>query len=106
MEGKTGNIRRGHPLLRGKKREKGEYTHGFSQAQIQSLSAICATFIPSVPMEDIHVSNGKEGPPSKALQEFYTASGADFNIPDEVPLIKISSIFFILGLICFVPLKF
>ncbi|KAF3322231.1 long-chain-alcohol oxidase FAO2-like protein [Carex littledalei] len=84
MEGKTGKIKQGHPLLRGKKREKGEYTHGFSQAQIQSLSAICATIIPSVPTEDIHVSNGKEGSPSKALQEFYMASGSDFNIPDEV----------------------
>lgn len=86
MEGKKGNIRQGHPLLRGKQRERGEYTHGLSQAQIQSLSAICAAFIPSVPTEDLHVSNGKESPPSKALQEFYMASGADFNIPDEVPL--------------------
>jgi long-chain-alcohol oxidase len=86
MEGKMGKIRRGHPLLRGKKREKEEYTHGFSQAQIQSLSAICATFIPSVPMEDIDVSNCRDGQPSKALQEFCMASGADFNIPDEVPL--------------------
>jgi hypothetical protein len=37
-------------------------------------------------MEDIDVSNCRDGQPSKALQEFCMASGADFNIPDEVPL--------------------
>ncbi|KAJ3706407.1 hypothetical protein LUZ61_010112 [Rhynchospora tenuis] len=84
MEGDTENIRQGHPLLRGKTRETGEYNHGFSKAQIESLSAICATIIPSVPPEDLHVSNGKEGPHSKVLEEFYMASGSDFNVPDEV----------------------
>ncbi|KAJ3680039.1 hypothetical protein LUZ60_016317 [Juncus effusus] len=85
MDGEKQEVSQGHPLLRGgRKREKEAYSHGFSRAQIQSLSAICETIIPSVPMERCHVSSGKEGPPSKALEEFFLASGSDFNLPDEV----------------------
>ncbi|XP_008785203.2 long-chain-alcohol oxidase FAO2-like [Phoenix dactylifera] len=78
--------RRGHPRLRGgrRRREEGGYSHGFSPSQIQSLAAMCEALIPSLPMEELHVSSGKEDPPTKSLQAFYLASGAESPVPDEV----------------------
>nr|XP_010920358.1 long-chain-alcohol oxidase FAO2 [Elaeis guineensis] len=84
MEGGEGR-RQGHPRLRGgRRREKGDYSHGFSPSQIQSLAAMCEAFVPSLPMEEFHVTSGKEDPPTKSLQAFYRASGSEFPMPDEV----------------------
>lgn len=74
--------REAHPLLRGGRRE-GSYSHGFSSSEIQSLSSICGTFIPSVPMESTYIA-GKGDPPSKTLESYYLASGSQHPIPDEV----------------------
>ncbi|KAJ4969182.1 hypothetical protein NE237_015883 [Protea cynaroides] len=72
-----------HPLLRGGRRIE-SYSHGFSSYQMESLSAICETFIPSIPLEDtIHVGS-KEVPSSKAVQAFFNASASQKPIPDEV----------------------
>ncbi|KAJ4774270.1 Long-chain-alcohol oxidase [Rhynchospora pubera] len=77
--------RHGHPLLRGgKRREKEEYNHGLSEAEMQSLSAMCGAVIPSVPVDKIHEVTGKQDPPSKTLEAFYLASASDFPVPDEV----------------------
>ncbi|XP_008804287.2 long-chain-alcohol oxidase FAO2-like [Phoenix dactylifera] len=85
MEGGGEGRRQGHPRLRGGRRtEKGGHSHGFSPSQIQSLAAMCEAFIPSLPMEELHVSSGKEDPPTKSLQAFYLASGSESPIPDEV----------------------
>ncbi|OMO58799.1 hypothetical protein COLO4_34372 [Corchorus olitorius] len=72
----------GHPLLRGGRR-KSSYSHGFSSAQMNSLSAICETIIPplSLPLP-LDALNNKEK--SAALHAFYKASGADPPLPDEV----------------------
>ncbi|XP_010934290.2 long-chain-alcohol oxidase FAO2 [Elaeis guineensis] len=76
--------RQGHPRLQGGRREEGGYRHGFSPSQIQSLAAMCEAFIPSLSMEELHVSSGKEDPPTKNLQAFYLASGSESPVPDEV----------------------
>ncbi|XP_022758474.1 long-chain-alcohol oxidase FAO2-like [Durio zibethinus] len=71
----------GHPLLRGGRRTS-KYTHGFSSAQIQSLAAICETFVPSLPIDTIN--NKDSSADQAALQAFYQASGAEPPVPDEV----------------------
>ncbi|XP_073002057.1 long-chain-alcohol oxidase FAO2-like [Typha latifolia] len=79
MVGEEGKRRQGHPLLRGeRKTEKGGYSHGFSASQFQALSAMCETFIPSLP------SSGSGDPESNSIQEFFFASGSDYPLPDEV----------------------
>ncbi|XP_058094650.1 long-chain-alcohol oxidase FAO2-like isoform X2 [Magnolia sinica] len=80
-EEKVGKRREGHPLLRGGRREN-SYSHGFSSSEIQSLSSISGAFIPTVPLSDLHFI-GKEGPPSKAVEAFYLASGSQAPLPDE-----------------------
>ncbi|XP_077250766.1 long-chain-alcohol oxidase FAO2-like isoform X2 [Tasmannia lanceolata] len=74
--------RDGHPLLSGR-RIKESYSHGFTSYEMESVSSICETLIPSLQIDDIHV-NGKEDPPSKAIQNFYLASGGVDPIPDGV----------------------
>ncbi|VVB05271.1 unnamed protein product [Arabis nemorensis] len=57
---------RGHPLLRSMRREgSSKYNHGFSQSQIQSLSAICQTLLP---------------PPSPETTAEQKASDDSFNV--------------------------
>ncbi|KAJ3682364.1 hypothetical protein LUZ60_014937 [Juncus effusus] len=77
----------GHELLRGgKKRERHEYSHGFSASQMEALSAMCGAIIPSVPIEKTSSASdtGKWDPPSKTLESFYLASASEFPVPDEV----------------------
>ncbi|XP_021281421.1 long-chain-alcohol oxidase FAO2-like [Herrania umbratica] len=69
----------GHPLLQGGRRRSG-YSHGFSSAQIQSLAAICETFVPPLPLDD----EFGDKQDSAALAAFYKASGAEPPVPDEV----------------------
>ncbi|CAN6479535.1 unnamed protein product [Victoria cruziana] len=72
-----------HPLLLGGRKEK--YSHGYSASQIKSLSAICATFIRSVPISEAAPDvAGEARSPSEKLREFYEASGADNGVPEEV----------------------
>ncbi|KAJ4955942.1 hypothetical protein NE237_012725 [Protea cynaroides] len=72
-----------HPLLRGGRRVD-RYSHGLSSSQMESLSAICETFIPSIPSQDpLHVGS-KEVPSAKTVQSFFNASGSEKPIPDEV----------------------
>ncbi|THU56735.1 hypothetical protein C4D60_Mb11t20330 [Musa balbisiana] len=53
--------RGGHPLLRGGRRaEKGGYRHGFSAAQMRTLSAMCGAFVPTVPMKAACLGGGKD----------------------------------------------
>ncbi|KAK3153917.1 hypothetical protein QOZ80_2BG0183250 [Eleusine coracana subsp. coracana] len=77
----SGRRSRGHPLLRGWKRD--QYTHGMHPAQMEALRAMCGALIPSLPAEvDGH---GRGDPPGgKDLDRFYNASAADSIIPDEV----------------------
>ncbi|XP_065876496.1 long-chain-alcohol oxidase FAO2-like [Euphorbia lathyris] len=76
-----------HPLLNGVRRRRTTssltpYTHGFSSAQIQSLSAVCGTLIPSLTFDDF----ANQFPPERreAARSFYESSASDLPIPDEV----------------------
>jgi hypothetical protein len=86
MEGR----KHGHPLLRGKRREKKEYSHGLSEREMQALSAMCGAVIPSVPIEKIHEATGRGAPPSKTVESFYLASASEFPVPDEVLSLSLS----------------
>ncbi|XP_062204849.1 long-chain-alcohol oxidase FAO2-like [Phragmites australis] len=78
-----GGRRRGHPLLRGWRREK--YTHGMHPAQMEALRAMCGALIPSLPGDGGHGDAGRGDPPGgKDLERFYLASASDSAIPDEV----------------------
>lgn len=78
----------GHPLLRGRSiTESTVFNHGFSAPQLQSLSAMCEAFIPSLPDMAAHVSSGKEESLCKNIQAFYLASASQAPIPDMVFLL-------------------
>ncbi|XP_066386982.1 long-chain-alcohol oxidase FAO2-like [Miscanthus floridulus] len=77
----TRRRRRGHPLLRGCRRER--YTHGLHPAQMEALRAMCGALIPSLPVtERLHGDSDDGG--RKDLERFYLASAADGTIPEEV----------------------
>ncbi|KAJ1280030.1 hypothetical protein BS78_04G201100 [Paspalum vaginatum] len=83
---------RGHPLLRGARRER--YTHGFSASQMAALTALCGALVPSLPPDDRRPHEDDEdgggrcgGGDHKAgveVEEFLLASAADPPVPDEV----------------------
>ncbi|KAJ0054726.1 hypothetical protein Pint_01694 [Pistacia integerrima] len=68
-----------HPLLRGGSRVY-NFTHDFSSAQIQSLTAICETLIPSLPIDTIN----KQHTDNEAIRSFYKASASHPPIPHQV----------------------
>ncbi|EXB93709.1 Long-chain-alcohol oxidase FAO1 [Morus notabilis] len=76
-----------HPLLRerriglGGERKQEKWSHGFSAAEMESLASICEAFIPPLPLNSLE---GKEDPPSKAVQSFYSSSASQNPIPHEV----------------------
>ncbi|XP_010526493.1 PREDICTED: long-chain-alcohol oxidase FAO4B-like [Tarenaya hassleriana] len=76
--------RRGHPLLRWRTRAEGDYSHGFSQGQIQSLSAICHTLLPSLPPPPPETLSDQDKTNFPALVSFYRATASQPPIPDEV----------------------
>lgn len=84
MEEEKKERKQGHPLLRGGRKEKGSYRHGFSSSQMEALSSMCEAFIPPLSAEEINLSYGKEDPPSKDLRDFYMASGSQYPVPDEI----------------------
>ncbi|KAI3787843.1 hypothetical protein L2E82_00305 [Cichorium intybus] len=71
-EGRSGH----HPLLRGGRRSD-KYSHGFSYSQIQSLAAICETFIPPI-------APPPNSSPNQSLCSFYSATGSHPPFPQEI----------------------
>jgi len=69
-----------HPLLSGV-RENSKYKHGFSVAEMKSLTSICEVVLPSLPMDD---SLKKDDESSKDVQSFFNISASMYPIPDEV----------------------
>lgn len=64
-----------HPLLRGT--GTGKFTHGFSTAEMDTLTSICDTLLPPLPFNSPTTTT----PAEKA---FYQVSGAQSPIPEEV----------------------
>ncbi|PWA37423.1 long-chain fatty alcohol dehydrogenase family protein [Artemisia annua] len=66
-----------HPLLSGGRRSDSKYSHGFSNSQILSLTAMCEAFIPPISLpENDNVD--------RFTRSFYAASGSQFPVPQEV----------------------
>ncbi|XP_022940421.1 long-chain-alcohol oxidase FAO1-like [Cucurbita moschata] len=68
-----------HPLLRGTRSNK--FTHGFSAAEMESITAICDTVLPSLPFDSQGKTNASD---IASVEAFYAASGSRSPIPDEV----------------------
>ncbi|KAF9606919.1 hypothetical protein IFM89_029518 [Coptis chinensis] len=83
MKGEERMRREPHPLLRGGRTEK-SYDHGLSSYELISLASICEAFIPPIPLDSLHVNDGKYDPPNKSLEYFFLSSGSDDSVPDEV----------------------
>lgn len=77
-----GERREPHPLLRGGRTQQ-PYSHGFSTSDLKTLASICDTFVPSIPLDSLHLYS-KVDPPNKSLESFYLASASQHPIPDEV----------------------
>lgn len=68
--------KKAHHLLRGGRRET-KYSHGFSSSEIQTLTSICETILPPIPLNSLQKNN-------KKIQNFHKVSGSQYPIPDEV----------------------
>lgn len=89
----TAAMKGGHPLLRGswRRREKvdttssssSNYSHGFSSSQMQALTAICDTFIPSLPPSAVRNDEIRSLNRAEAINSFYGASASMSPIPDQ-----------------------
>ena len=71
-----------HPLLRVVRNRESKYSHGLSSAEMESLSSLCETILPSLsPTPEL---DRKQNQPTKAVHAFYGASGSQTPMPDEV----------------------
>ena len=76
-----------HPLLRERRIGGGDFrkssgSHGLSEAEMESLKSICEVLIP--PLTNLDSFEGKEESTNEAVKLFYSSSGAQTPIPDEV----------------------
>ncbi|XP_015088330.1 long-chain-alcohol oxidase FAO1 [Solanum pennellii] len=78
--------KKAHHLLRGGRRET-KYSHGFSSSEIQTLTSICETILPPIPLNSLQKNN-------KKIQNFHKVSGSQYPIPDEVAEIVMKRGFF------------
>ncbi|RZC80205.1 hypothetical protein C5167_042784 [Papaver somniferum] len=73
-----------HPLLSREKRENGIYNHGLCSFEMQSLTSICETLIPSITLDPVQMKNMDKPPSESVLESFYLSPGSQKPIPDEV----------------------
>ncbi|XP_078427837.1 long-chain-alcohol oxidase FAO2-like [Wolffia australiana] len=72
-----------HPILRGGRWPRDGHPHGFSDAEMETLAALCEALIPPLKVEELNLVENKEDTISKSLQAFWEASGAEPPLPDE-----------------------
>ncbi|EOA39375.1 hypothetical protein CARUB_v10012453mg [Capsella rubella] len=75
--------RRGSPLLRWSTKH-GNVSHGFSQSDLQALSAICEAILPPVPLQSLDLDMKLKVLRSDALLSFFKSSPGSHIRPDEV----------------------
>lgn len=75
-----------HPLLRGGRRET-KYSHGFSSSEMVTLTSICETILPPLPLNSVQKNDHK-------IQNFHEVSGSQYPIPDEVAEVVMKRGFF------------
>ena len=84
----------GHPLLR--EGEDGIHPHPFSKSQMECLTAICESIIPSIePQPESHPVSNSAGrvDPSDEVKRFYRLSGSQNGVPEQV-IMKTSLFYF------------
>ncbi|PKI78602.1 hypothetical protein CRG98_000979 [Punica granatum] len=69
------NRDRCHPLLKGGSRGDRKFSHGFSSAEIRTLTSVCETLFPPLSIDDAS---------PESVRSFYRASASENPIPDEV----------------------
>lgn len=76
-----------HPLLRGV-RENSKYKHGFSVAEMESLTSICEVVLPSLPVDAMNQrkddQHDDDDESRKHVQSFLNLSASQYPIPHEV----------------------
>ncbi|KAG2267392.1 hypothetical protein Bca52824_061947 [Brassica carinata] len=80
--GTRGKKKRGHPLLRWSTKQE-TFSHGFSQSDLQALSAICEAIMPPVPLLSLDLDMKLKVLRNDALLSFFKSSGSHVR-PDEV----------------------
>jgi long-chain-alcohol oxidase len=66
-----------HPLLKGSRKTVKGYSHGLSSNQMEVMASMCDAIFPSIPLN-------KEISQDQVVSSFYTTSGSQFPLPDEV----------------------
>lgn len=74
--------KKGHPLLRWSMKQE-SFSHGFSQSDLQALSAICEAIMPPVPLQTLDLDMKLKVLRNDALLSFFKSSGSHVR-PDEV----------------------
>ncbi|XP_019449097.1 PREDICTED: long-chain-alcohol oxidase FAO1-like [Lupinus angustifolius] len=70
-----------HPLLKGGRVEN-KYKHGFSDAEIDSLTSLCEIVLPPLPMNSLKTRK-EDHDTSEAVESFWNTSGSQYPIPHE-----------------------
>ncbi|KAL0865626.1 hypothetical protein Bca101_044744 [Brassica carinata] len=83
MVGGTRGKKKGHPLLRWSVKQEC-FSHGFSQSDLQALSAICEAIMPPIPLQSLDLEMKLKVLRSDALLSFFKSSGSHHVTPDEV----------------------
>lgn len=75
----------GHPLLRWRSVKQESLSHGFSQSDLQALSAICEAIMPPVPLPSLDLDMKLKVLRNDALLSFFKSSSGWSHVrPDEV----------------------
>uniref|UniRef100_A0A1J3HR54 Long-chain-alcohol oxidase FAO1 n=1 Tax=Noccaea caerulescens TaxID=107243 RepID=A0A1J3HR54_NOCCA len=82
MGGRRRGEKRGNPLLRWSTKQE-SLSHGFSQSDLQALSAICEAIMPPVPLQSLDLEMKLKVLRNDALLSFFKSSTAHVR-PDEV----------------------
>ncbi|KAE9616934.1 hypothetical protein Lal_00034831 [Lupinus albus] len=72
-----------HPLLKGGRVEK-KYKHGFSSAEMGSLTSLCEIVLPPLPINSLKTRNDDDHDTSQAVESFWNTSASTYPIPHEV----------------------
>ncbi|XP_055813733.1 long-chain-alcohol oxidase FAO1 [Solanum dulcamara] len=72
-----------HPLLKGGRRET-KYSHGFSSSEMETLTSICETILPPLPLNSLQKNN----------QNLHKVSASQYPIPHEVAEVVMKRGFF------------
>lgn len=82
--------KRGSPLLRWSAKQE-SFSHGFSQSDLQALSAICDAIMPPVPLESLNLEMKLKVLRNDALLSFFKSSTSESHVrPDEVVYLQLS----------------